>query len=227
MRVAPDGNEEKEGSGPEEVEVELEIPDAGELEASVDLLFPEEKEERSNEDCDIITKRDGEEIEAKVKAVTQDEIEYKKCGREDGPRYTIDKSEVFMIKYPDGSKDVFEEDADEKAEDEEKERDVRSEADHGSSSGEESSAESEADDGADGAGIAGFVFSMLTLFLLIIFFATATGGFFWVAINFSILGIIFSGVGDSGWATAGLVLSILELLACLLILGLAIALVTA
>ena len=58
---------------------------------------------------DIITLRNGEEIQAKVIKVGNVEIEYKKFSNLNGPAYTIEKSTVFMIKYENGSKDVFEE----------------------------------------------------------------------------------------------------------------------
>lgn len=56
---------------------------------------------------DIITNKSGEEIKTKVLEVTQTEIKYKKHGNTNGPTYTISKSEVFMIKYENGEKDVF------------------------------------------------------------------------------------------------------------------------
>jgi len=57
---------------------------------------------------DIIIKENGDEIKAKVEEVGSIEIKYKKFGNETGPTYTILKSDIFMIKYADGSKDVFE-----------------------------------------------------------------------------------------------------------------------
>jgi hypothetical protein len=56
---------------------------------------------------DVITKTDGEEVKAKVLEVTQSEIKYKKNDNPNGPTYTILKKEVFMVKYGNGSKDVF------------------------------------------------------------------------------------------------------------------------
>ena len=59
---------------------------------------------------DIITKRNGEEIAAKVLNINDKEINYIKWSNMDGPTYTIVLSEVFMIKYENGEKDVFEQD---------------------------------------------------------------------------------------------------------------------
>ncbi len=55
---------------------------------------------------DIILKRDASEIEAKVLKVGSDEIEYKKWNNLEGPTYTIPNSEVFIIKYQNGTKDI-------------------------------------------------------------------------------------------------------------------------
>lgn len=58
---------------------------------------------------DVIICRNGDEITSKVLKVSKTEIEYKKWSNQDGPSYTLDKSEVFMIKYKNGEKDVFKE----------------------------------------------------------------------------------------------------------------------
>lgn len=56
---------------------------------------------------DKITTVKGDLLEAKVLEVTPDEVRYKKWENLDGPTYSIEKSEVFMIEYENGSKDVF------------------------------------------------------------------------------------------------------------------------
>jgi hypothetical protein len=56
---------------------------------------------------DVIVKKNGEEILAKVEDVSSTVIKYKKTSNLSGPLYTIQKSEVFMIKYENGSRDVF------------------------------------------------------------------------------------------------------------------------
>ena len=58
---------------------------------------------------DIIIKKDGSEIEAKVLEVKSSNITYKRFEMLDGPTYEIDKSEIFIIKYSSGQKDVFNE----------------------------------------------------------------------------------------------------------------------
>ena len=57
---------------------------------------------------DIIIKKNGEEIQAKVEEVGTTEVKYRKFGNEASPVYAVLKSELFMIKYEDGGKDVFE-----------------------------------------------------------------------------------------------------------------------
>ena len=61
----------------------------------------------TEEDCDEIITKSGDVISAKVLKVGVEEIAYKKCGRLDGPEYSISKSDVFMIKYKDGTTDVI------------------------------------------------------------------------------------------------------------------------
>lgn len=56
---------------------------------------------------DIIVLKNGDEIKSKVLEVSSDQIKYKKWENVDGPTYSSTKSEVFMIKYKNGSKDIF------------------------------------------------------------------------------------------------------------------------
>ncbi len=56
---------------------------------------------------DIITLKDGTEITSKILEVAEDVVKYKKWDYQDGPTFTISKDKVFMIKYSNGTKDVF------------------------------------------------------------------------------------------------------------------------
>jgi hypothetical protein len=56
---------------------------------------------------DVIVKKDGSELQAKVTKVSKTEVEYKKFDNLEGPVYTLDLAQIFMIKYENGSKDVF------------------------------------------------------------------------------------------------------------------------
>lgn len=57
--------------------------------------------------CDILILKSGEEIEVKVTEVGEEIIKYKRCDNLDGPIFTKRVTEVFMIKYPNGTKSVF------------------------------------------------------------------------------------------------------------------------
>jgi len=56
---------------------------------------------------DILVYKNGDEVQSKVIEVSDDNIKYKKWGNLDGPSYTAIKKDVLMIKYQNGSKDIF------------------------------------------------------------------------------------------------------------------------
>ncbi len=56
---------------------------------------------------DVIILRSGDEIPSVVSEIGIDVIKYKKADNPEGPVYTIEKAKVFMIKYANGTKDVF------------------------------------------------------------------------------------------------------------------------
>lgn len=56
---------------------------------------------------DVIMLKNGDEIFGKVIEVGVDQLKYKKS--EDSPIYTVNKSEVFTVKYQNGTKDIFKE----------------------------------------------------------------------------------------------------------------------
>ena len=56
---------------------------------------------------DIITKKDGTDIKAKVSEVGTTDIKYKSFSNLDGPTYTISKKDVLMVTYENGERDVF------------------------------------------------------------------------------------------------------------------------
>lgn len=56
---------------------------------------------------DTIVFKDASEIEAKVTDITIETISYVKWNNPDGPKYTVNKSEIFYVKYQCGDKDVF------------------------------------------------------------------------------------------------------------------------
>ena len=58
---------------------------------------------------DIISVRAGDDILAKITKVGPTEVEYKKFDNPDGPLYSILKSDILLIKYENGTHEVFEE----------------------------------------------------------------------------------------------------------------------
>ena len=56
---------------------------------------------------DIITLKNGDDIQALVQEIGEVDIKYKRFNNQNGPNYTLKKSEIFIIRYANGSKDVF------------------------------------------------------------------------------------------------------------------------
>lgn len=56
---------------------------------------------------DIITTKDGKDIQAKILEVTTSEIKYKKYNNQDGPTFTLNKSQVLIVRYQNGENEVF------------------------------------------------------------------------------------------------------------------------
>lgn len=63
--------------------------------------------ENEDKKCDHITLKTGEEIEAKILEINETHVKYKKCSNLEGPTYIKRKSDILLIKYPDGTKDIF------------------------------------------------------------------------------------------------------------------------
>ena len=56
---------------------------------------------------DIIILNNTDEIKSKVIEILDSQVKYKKWTNLNGPSYSIDKSEIFMIKYANGEKETF------------------------------------------------------------------------------------------------------------------------
>jgi len=56
---------------------------------------------------DVITLKSGDEIKSLVQEVGTDYVKYKKFDNQTGPVYRVAISNIFMIKYVNGTKDVF------------------------------------------------------------------------------------------------------------------------
>lgn len=56
---------------------------------------------------DQLTKRNGDELAVKVMEITPAEVKFRLASNPDGPLISIWKSDVFMIRYANGTKEVF------------------------------------------------------------------------------------------------------------------------
>lgn len=64
--------------------------------------------------CDEIILKNGDELRVKVIEIAETIIKYRRCDNLNGPIYSIPKADVFLIKYPNGTRDVFVENDNEK-----------------------------------------------------------------------------------------------------------------
>ncbi|TVR75927.1 MAG: hypothetical protein EA412_14645 [Chitinophagaceae bacterium] len=74
---------------------------------------------------DIITLKNGEDLKVKVQEIGLEEVRYKNFDNLTGPVYTLRKSDIFMITYENGSRDVFGSSAEQKETTEESSRDMQ------------------------------------------------------------------------------------------------------
>jgi hypothetical protein len=56
---------------------------------------------------DLLTKQTGEELQVKVLELTPTEVRYKRTDNPDGPLISVRKTDVFMIRYANGTKEVL------------------------------------------------------------------------------------------------------------------------
>ena len=57
--------------------------------------------------CVLLILKNGDELSVKVEEINETQIKYRKCSNLKGPLYTKNKSDVLLIRYPDGTKDTF------------------------------------------------------------------------------------------------------------------------
>jgi hypothetical protein len=57
--------------------------------------------------CDTVVFRNGDIMPAKVIEIGQREIRYRRCGDTEGPVFVANITDIFMIKYPNGTRDYF------------------------------------------------------------------------------------------------------------------------
>jgi hypothetical protein len=56
---------------------------------------------------DLLTKRSGEEVNVKIVEITPSEVKYRRFDNPDGPLVSVWKTDVFMVRYANGTKEVF------------------------------------------------------------------------------------------------------------------------
>jgi hypothetical protein len=56
---------------------------------------------------DLLTRRNGEEVQVKILEITPDLVKYRRTDNPDGPLISVLKSEVFMIRYANGTRDIL------------------------------------------------------------------------------------------------------------------------
>ncbi|MBQ7269601.1 MAG: hypothetical protein IJS62_07115 [Bacteroidales bacterium] len=56
---------------------------------------------------DIIIKKDGSDIQAKVLEVNQNDLRYRRADNPDGPIYTISRADILLVRYSNGQNEVF------------------------------------------------------------------------------------------------------------------------
>ncbi|MCF8234361.1 MAG: hypothetical protein K9J33_06050 [Bacteroidales bacterium] len=76
---------------------------------------------------DIIFRNDGKDIESLIIEVGTENIKYKKFNNPNGPVYIMKKSEIFMIRYENGTKDLLHQERQEKKQNQEVEKNEREE----------------------------------------------------------------------------------------------------
>jgi hypothetical protein len=60
-----------------------------------------------DDDCDVMIFKDGTELKVKIIERTPYEFKYRRCDLPEGPMYTVKHSTLFMIKYANGTREVF------------------------------------------------------------------------------------------------------------------------
>jgi hypothetical protein len=82
-------------------------PQQDAIPVQMDLLPPSQKIGLPEDSCDVIIFKNGSEVSAKILEVNQELIKYKKCDMLDGPLYSERRSEIFMLKYKNGVREVI------------------------------------------------------------------------------------------------------------------------
>jgi len=76
---------------------------------SISELFTNKKSKIEIDSCDNIILKNGDEIQGKVTEIDFENVKYKKCTNLNGPVLYLDKYDVFMIQYANGTTEVINE----------------------------------------------------------------------------------------------------------------------
>lgn len=70
-------------------------------------LETHKKQGLPTDSCDVLVFRDGTEILAKISEINESQVRYKRCDNVEGPTYVTEKSDLFMLKYSNGTREVM------------------------------------------------------------------------------------------------------------------------
>lgn len=168
------------------------------------------KPKKDNE-CDEIILKNGDELRVKVIEITEAVIKYRRCDNLTGPIYSISKADVFLIKYPNGTRDVFVEDDNKKSASNQNSSEEKSEALVDKKS--EVYGEKEPKKGS-GLGTVSFIFALLGLINLIIAMASPIGLLFTImclllSLASLITGIVGVSKSNTTWGKVGSIIGII------------------
>lgn len=105
--ASADANQRKSNTSLNSVEAPQNLDaSAGEGLGSNDLKIKSPSFFPPEDSCDVLIFKDGSEVKVKVTEVGINDIKYKRCNNLEGPNHISRKSEIFMIKYANGNKEV-------------------------------------------------------------------------------------------------------------------------
>ena len=67
----------------------------------------ENNQKNTEGECDNLVYKNGNEVSAKVIEITTDVVKYKRCNNLNGPLISVKKSELLLIRYSNGEKELF------------------------------------------------------------------------------------------------------------------------
>lgn len=65
------------------------------------------KQQLPEDSCDVLVFKDGSEVRVKIIEIANSQVKYSKCSMPGGPLFISNKKEIFMVKYTNGTREVF------------------------------------------------------------------------------------------------------------------------